>query len=131
MAYSGHQFGHFSPSLGDGRAILLGEIETQNKDLYDLHLKGSGITPFSRRGDGRLTLGAAIREYIVSEAMHSLGIPTTRSLAITLTGESVQRERLWQGAVLARVARGHIRVGTFEYFAYHMTVLADAMKPSQ
>ena len=117
MAYAGHQFGHFVPQLGDGRAILLGEIATSH-GAYDLHLKGSGETKYSRRGDGRCELGPALREYIVSEAMHALGIPTTRSLALNLTGEDVYREDFRPGAVLTRVAKSHIRVGTFEYFFY-------------
>ena len=117
MAYAGHQFGHFSPQLGDGRAILLGEIIAGNGTRYDLHLKGAGRTPFSRRGDGRATLGPMLREYIISEAMHALGIPTTRSLAVVATGEPVLRETVLPGALVARVAASHLRVGTFEYFA--------------
>ncbi len=117
MAYAGHQFGHFVPQLGDGRAILLGEIIARDGTRRDLHLKGAGQTPFSRRGDGRATLGPMLREYIISEAMHALGIPTTRSLAVVTTGEPVFRETTLPGAVLARVAASHIRVGTFEYFA--------------
>ena len=117
MAYAGHQFGHFVPQLGDGRAILLGEIIGRDGTRRDLHLKGAGQTPFSRRGDGRAALGPVLREYIISEAMHALGIPTTRSLAVVTTGEPVFRETILPGAVLARVAASHIRVGTFEYFA--------------
>jgi uncharacterized protein YdiU (UPF0061 family) len=117
MAYAGHQFGHFVPQLGDGRAILLGEIKDRDGVLRDVQLKGSGRTPFSRSGDGRATLGPMLREYIISEAIHALGIPTTRSLAVVTTGEPVFRERPLPGAVLARVAASHIRVGTFEYFA--------------
>jgi uncharacterized protein YdiU (UPF0061 family) len=117
MTYAGHQFGHFVPQLGDGRAILLGEIIARGGSRYDLHLKGAGRTPFSRRGDGRATLGPMLREYIISEAMHAFGIPTTRSLAVITTGESVLRETVLPGAILARVAASHIRVGTFEYFA--------------
>jgi uncharacterized protein YdiU (UPF0061 family) len=117
MVYAGHQFGHFVPQLGDGRAILLGEIIGSDGTRRDLHLKGTGRTPFSRRGDGRATLGPMLREYIISEAMHALGIPTTRSLAVVTTGELVFRETMLPGAVLARVAASHIRVGTFEYFA--------------
>lgn len=117
MAYAGHQFGHFVPQLGDGRAILLGEIIARDGLRYDLHLKGAGRTPFSRRGDGRAVLGPMLREYIISEAMHALGIPTTRSLAVVTTGESVLRETALPGAILARVAASHLRVGTFEYFA--------------
>src|SRR5882762_3090785 len=117
MAYAGHQFGHFVPQLGDGRAILLGEVIDQQGVRRDIQLKGSGRTPFSRGGDGRAALGPVLREYIVSEAMAKLGIPTTRSLAAVLTGESVLRETALPGAVLTRVASSHIRVGTFQYFA--------------
>jgi serine/tyrosine/threonine adenylyltransferase len=117
MAYAGHQFGHFVPQLGDGRAILLGEVIDVDGVRRDIQLKGSGPTPFSRRGDGRAALGPVLREYIVSEAMAALGIPTTRSLAAVVTGESVMRETLLPGAVLTRVASSHIRVGTFQYFA--------------
>jgi len=117
MAYAGHQFGHFVPQLGDGRAILLGEVIDADGVRRDIQLKGSGPTPFSRRGDGRAALGPVLREYIVSEAMAALGIPTTRSLAAVVTGESVIRETALPGAVLTRVASSHIRVGTFQYFA--------------
>jgi uncharacterized protein YdiU (UPF0061 family) len=117
MAYAGHQFGHFVPQLGDGRAILLGEIIGRDGKRRDLHLKGAGQTPFSRRGDGRAALGPVLREYIISEAMYALGIPTTRTLAVVTTGEPVFRETTLPGAVLARVAASHIRIGTFEYFA--------------
>src|SRR3978361_544427 len=117
MAYAGHQFGHFVPQLGAGRAILLGEGIDADGVRRDIQLKGSGPTPFSRRGDGRAALGPVLREYIVSEAMAALGIPTTRSLAAVLTGESVLRETAVPGAVLTRVASSHIRVGTFQYFA--------------
>src|ERR1700757_2923395 len=117
MAYAGHQFGHFVPQLGDGRAILLGEVIDSDGVRRDIQLKGSGPTPFSRRGDGRAALGPVLREYIVSEAMQALGIPTTRSLAAVVTGESVMRETALPGAVLTRVASSHIRVGTFQYFA--------------
>jgi uncharacterized protein YdiU (UPF0061 family) len=117
MAYAGHQFGHFVPQLGDGRAILLGEVIDADGIRRDIQLKGSGPTPFSRRGDGRAALGPVLREYIVSEAMTELGIPTTRSLAAVMTGESVLRETPLPGAVLTRVASSHIRVGTFQYFA--------------
>ena len=117
MAYAGHQFGHFVPQLGDGRAILLGEVIDADGVRRDIQLKGSGPTPFSRRGDGRAALGPVLREYIVSEAMAALGIPTTRSLAAVLTGESVLRETALPGAVLTRVASSHIRVGTFQYLA--------------
>jgi uncharacterized protein YdiU (UPF0061 family) len=117
MAYAGHQFGHFVPQLGDGRAILLGEVIDADGVRRDIQLKGSGPTPFSRRGDGRAALGPVLREYIVSEAMAALGIPTTRSLAAVITGEHVIREMPLPGAVLTRVAASHIRVGTFQYFA--------------
>ena len=117
MAYAGHQFGQFVPQLGDGRAILLGEIIDKDGVRRDIQLKGSGPTPFSRRGDGRAALGPVLREYIVSEAMYALGIPTTRSLAAVVTGEHVMRETALPGAVLTRVAESHIRVGTFQYFA--------------
>jgi len=117
LAYAGHQFGGFAPQLGDGRAILLGERVGRDGVRRDIQLKGSGRTPFSRNGDGRAALGPMLREYLVSEAMHALGIPTTRSLAVVATGERVVREDLLPGAVLARVAASHIRVGTFEYFA--------------
>src|SRR6266481_5914518 len=117
MAYAGHQFGHFVPQLGDGRAILLGEVIDADGVRRDIQLKGSGPTPFSRRGDGRAALGPVLREYIVSEAMFALGIPTTRALAAVMSGESVMRETALPGAVLTRVAASHIRVGTFQYFA--------------
>jgi serine/tyrosine/threonine adenylyltransferase len=117
MAYAGHQFGGFVPRLGDGRAILLGEIKDRDGGYRDLQLKGSGLTPFSRNGDGRAALGPMLREYLISEAMHALGIPTTRSLAVVVTGEEVFREAVRPGAVLARVAASHVRVGTFQYFA--------------
>ena len=117
MAYAGHQFGHFVPQLGDGRAILLGEVIDQQGVRHDIQLKGSGRTPFSRGGDGRAALGPVLREYVVSEAMVALGIPTTRSLAAVITGETVARETLLPGALLTRVATSHIRVGTFQFFA--------------
>ena len=117
MAYAGHQFGGFVPRLGDGRAILLGEIRGRDGVLRDIQLKGAGLTPFSRNGDGRAALGPMLREYIVSEAMHALGVPTTRSLAVVTTGERVFREDVLAGAVLTRVATSHVRVGTFQYFA--------------
>jgi len=116
QAYAGHQYGHFT-MLGDGRAILLGEQISPGGERFDIQLKGSGPTPFSRRGDGRATLGPMLREYLISEAMHALGIPTTRSLAVVATGETVFREESLPGAVLTRVAASHIRVGTFEYAA--------------
>ncbi|MEY3481606.1 MAG: hypothetical protein RIQ71_2381 [Verrucomicrobiota bacterium] len=114
QAYAGHQFGHFA-NLGDGRAVLLGEQITPQGARFDIQLKGSGQTPFSRRGDGRAALGPMLREYIISEAMHAMGIPTTRSLAVATTGEQIAREEMLPGAVLTRVAASHIRVGTFEY----------------
>src|SRR5947199_10551600 len=117
MAYAGHQFGQFVPQLGDGRPILPGEVIDKDGVRRDIQLKGSGPTPFSRRGDGRAALGPVLREYIVSEAMFALGIPTTRSLAAVATGEPVWRETPLPGAVLTRVASSHIRVGTFQYFA--------------
>jgi len=116
-AYAGHQFGQFSPQLGDGRAILLGEVVDKNGVRYDIQLKGSGPTPFSRRGDGRAALGPVLREYIISEAMAALGVPTTRSLAAVTTGENILRDTILPGAVLTRVATSHIRVGTFQFFA--------------
>jgi serine/tyrosine/threonine adenylyltransferase len=117
MAYAAHQFGNFVPQLGDGRAILLGEVVDRNGKRRDIQLKGAGRTPFSRRGDGRAALGPVLREYLVSEAMHALGLPTTRALAAVLTGEAVFRDRQLPGAVLTRVASSHIRIGTFQYFA--------------
>ncbi len=117
QAYAGHQFGHFNPQLGDGRAILLGEVVTPGGHRRDLQLKGSGPTPWSRGGDGRAAVGPVLREYLVSEAMHALGIPTTRALAAVATGEEVFREIPVPGAVLTRVAASHLRVGTFQYFA--------------
>lgn len=117
QAYAGHQFGNFVPQLGDGRAHLLGEVVDTTGTRRDIQLKGSGRTPFSRMGDGRAWLGPVLREYIVSEAMHALGIPTTRALAAVETGETVTRERPLPGAVLTRIAASHIRVGTFQYFA--------------
>lgn len=117
MAYAGHQFGTFVPRLGDGRAILVGELRGPDGILRDVQLKGAGLTPFSRNGDGRAVLGPMLREYLVSEAMHALGVPTTRSLAVVTTGERVYREEALPGAVLTRVAESHVRVGTFQYFA--------------
>jgi serine/tyrosine/threonine adenylyltransferase len=117
MAYAGHQFGNFVPQLGDGRALLLGECRAADGRLYDVQLKGSGRTPFSRGGDGRAAVGPMLREYLISEAMHGLRIPTTRSLAVVATGERLLREEPLPGAVLTRVAASHLRVGTFEYFA--------------
>ncbi|WP_328840994.1 protein adenylyltransferase SelO [Nakamurella leprariae] len=115
QAYAGHQFGGYSPRLGDGRALLLGELTDGAGRLRDLHLKGSGRTPFSRGGDGLAAVGPMLREYVISEAMHALGVPTTRSLAVVSTGRPVQRETLLPGAVLARVAASHLRVGSFQY----------------
>ena len=117
LAYCGHQFGHLSPQLGDGRAHLIGEVLDQKNHRFDIQLKGSGPTAFSRQGDGRCALGPAIREYIMSEAMYFLAVPTSRCLAVVTTGESVSRETLKPGAVVTRVASSHIRVGTFQYFA--------------
>jgi uncharacterized protein YdiU (UPF0061 family) len=117
QVYAGHQFGGWNPQLGDGRALLLGEVIDAQGVRRDIQLKGSGRTPYSRAGDGRAWLGPVLREYLVSEAMHALGIPTTRALAAVETGQPVQRERLLPGAVLTRVASSHIRVGTFQYFA--------------
>jgi serine/tyrosine/threonine adenylyltransferase len=117
LAYAGHQFGHFVPQLGDGRANLLGEVVGPDGIRRDIQLKGSGQTPFSRSGDGRAALGSVLREYLISEAMAALGVPTTRTLAAVTTGESVWRETRLPGAVLTRVAASHIRVGTFQYFA--------------
>ncbi|MHA7833972.1 MAG: protein adenylyltransferase SelO [Algiphilus sp.] len=117
MAYAGHQFGNFVPQLGDGRALLLGEVIGRDGQRRDIQLKGSGRTPYSRGGDGRAALGPVLREYVVSEAMYALGVPTTRALAAVRTGESVMRDRILPGGIVTRVARSHIRVGTFEYFA--------------
>jgi len=117
QAYAGHQFGGFSEQLGDGRALLLGEILDRGGLRYDLQLKGSGRTPFSRGGDGKAALGPVLREYLMGEAMHALGVPTTRALAVVTTGEDIVREGVKQGAVLARIASSHLRVGTFQFFA--------------
>ncbi len=130
MAYAGHQFGQFVPRLGDGRAILLAEVIDRNGKRRDIQLKGAGQTPYSRRGDGRAALGPVLREYIISEAMHALGIPTTRALAAVATGQAVYRDRVLPGAVFTRVAASHIRVGTFQFFAArgeteNVRVLAD------
>src|SRR5271154_2017319 len=122
--YAGHQFGNFVPQLGDGRAILIGESRDQAGDLRDIQLKGCGRTPYSRSGDGRAALGPVLREYLVGEAMHALGIPTTRALAAVTTGEIVRREVPLPGAILTRVAASHVRVGTFEYFAARGDVAA-------
>jgi uncharacterized protein YdiU (UPF0061 family) len=117
QAYGGHQFGHWNPGLGDGRALLLGEVVTP-RGRFDIQLKGSGRTPYSRSGDGRAWLGPVIREYLMSEAMHALGVPTTRALAAVTTGDTVYRETALPGAVLTRVASSHIRVGTFQLFSF-------------
>ena len=117
LAYAGHQFGNFT-ILGDGRAHLIGEHITSKGKRFDIQLKGSGQTPYARRGDGRATLGSMLREYIISEAMHFLSIPTTRSLAVLTTGEPVMRNTILPGAILTRVASSHIRIGTFEYIAH-------------
>jgi protein adenylyltransferase len=117
QAYAGHQFGGYVPRLGDGRALLLGELVDADGRVRDIHLKGSGATPFARGGDGLAAVGPMMREYVVSEAMHALGVPTTRSLAVVGTGRPVQREMLLPGAVLARVAGSHLRVGSFQYAA--------------
>ena len=115
--YAGHQFGHWNPQLGDGRAVLLGEVLARDKQRFDIQLKGSGPTPYSRGGDGRAPLGPVLREYIVCEAMAALGVRTSRALAAVTTGDSVYREGFQPGAVLTRVARSHIRIGTFQFFA--------------
>ena len=130
MAYSGHQFGGFSPQLGDGRAILLGEVVGKENVRYDIQLKGSGPTPFSRRGDGRSALGPVLREYIVSEAMAALGVPTTRALAAVVSGDQVVREGFEPGGIFTRVAKSHVRIGTFQWFAArqdheNLKILAD------
>ncbi len=117
MAYSGHQFGHFNPQLGDGRAILLGEIVSPDGDYFNMQLKGSGRTAYSRGGDGRAALGPVLREYLVSEAMEKLGVPTTRALAAVTTGEQVARGQLLPGGIITRIASSFVRVGTFQYFS--------------
>lgn len=116
QVYAGHQFGHFNPRLGDGRALLMGEIQAPQGPRFDLQLKGSGQTLYSRQGDGRSPIGPVVREYIVSEAMHALGVPTTRALSAVKTGEHVYREEALPGAVLGRVAKSHLRIGSFQYF---------------
>ncbi|MBA3031988.1 MAG: YdiU family protein [Gammaproteobacteria bacterium] len=121
QAYAGHQFGSFSPQLGDGRALLIGEVIDRYGRRRDIALKGSGRTPFSRRGDGKAAVGPMLREVLVGEAMHALGIPTTRALAVVASGAPVRRETLLPGAILTRIAASHLRVGTFEYFAAHGT----------
>ena len=130
MTYAGHQFGHWVPQLGDGRAVLLGEVIDNKGNRRDIQLKGSGPTPFSRMGDGRAWLGPILREYIVSEAMYKLNIPTTRALSAISTGENIYREQEFPGAILTRVAHSHIRVGTFQYFSARqdiesLKILAD------
>ena len=125
QAYAGHQFGHFT-MLGDGRATLIGEHITKDNQRFDIQFKGSGKTPFSRNGDGRAALGPMLREYIISEAIHALKIPTTRSLAVVKTGENVLRETPLIGAILTRVAKSHLRVGTFQYIAARQEV--DSLK---
>lgn len=130
MCYSGHQFGHYVPRLGDGRAILLGQVRNKANQLWDLHLKGGGTTPYSRQGDGRAVLRSTIREYLCSEAMHSLGIPTSRALCIIGSDDEVYRESIETGAMLVRMAPSHVRFGSFEYFYYnnqfeHLRQLAD------
>lgn len=122
QAYAGHQFGQFNPQLGDGRALLIGEVLDRNGKRRDIALKGSGRTPFSRRGDGKAAVGPMLREVLIGEAMHALGIPTTRALAVVATGEPVFREQALPGAILTRIAASHLRVGTFQYFAAHGTV---------
>ena len=117
QAYAGHQFGMYQPRLGDGRALLLGEVVDAAGRRRDLHLKGSGRTPFARGGDGKAAVGPMLREYLMGEAMHALGIPTTRGLSVVATGEQVWRETVLPGAVLCRVAASHLRVGTFQYAA--------------
>jgi uncharacterized protein YdiU (UPF0061 family) len=121
QAYAGHQFGQFNPQLGDGRALLIGEVIDRQGRRRDIALKGSGRTPFSRRGDGKAAVGPMLREVLVGEAMHALGIPSTRALAVVATGEPVYRERTLPGAILTRIAASHLRVGTFQYFASHGT----------
>ena len=116
MTYAGHQFGHWAPQLGDGRAVLLGDLQDTNGQYREIQLKGAGLTPYSRNGDGRAWLGPVLREYIVSEAMAALGVPTTRALAAVLTGDQVFREAAMPGAIITRVAHSHVRVGTFQYF---------------
>ena len=128
--YAGHQFGNYNPQLGDGRAILLGEVLANDGKRYDIQLKGSGPTPYSRGGDGRAPLGPVLREYIVSEAMHTLGVPTTRALAAVTTGEQVVRQQYEPGGIIARIASSHIRIGTFQFFAAQknteaLTLLVD------
>jgi len=119
QAYSGHQFGQFNPNLGDGRALLIGEAINQKGKLIDIQLKGAGQTPYSRRGDGKSALGPVLREYLISESMHVLGIPTTRALAAIKTGDQLERDGLLPGGIMTRIASSHIRIGTFEYARFH------------
>lgn len=119
LGYAGHQFGHWVPQLGDGRAVLLGQVQHPDGHWLDIQLKGAGQTPYSRQGDGRCPLGAALREYIISEALHARNIPTTRTLAVVRTGETVYRDTPQPGGIVVRVASSHIRVGSFEYWAAH------------
>jgi len=128
FAYAGHQFGHFSSQLGDGRALLLGEIVAPDGKRFDVQLKGSGPTPFSRNGDGKAAIGPVLREFLVSEAMAAMQVPTTRALAAVATGDRVQRERAHPGAVLTRIASSHIRVGTFQFFAAFPTSPAPPIR---
>ena len=118
MIYSGHQFGQYVPQLGDGRALMLGEIDDRDGNSWEIQLKGSGLTPFSRMGDGRAVMRSTIREFLCSEAMSGLGIPTTRALCITASEDEVYREKIESAAVLTRVAPSHVRFGTFEVFFY-------------
>jgi uncharacterized protein YdiU (UPF0061 family) len=118
MLYAGHQFGHYVPQLGDGRAIMLGEIKNKNGERWEIQLKGCGITPYSRNGDGRAVLRSSIREYLCSEAMHGLGIPTTRALCLVGSDDEVYREEIETGAILTRLAQSHVRFGSFEIFYY-------------
>jgi uncharacterized protein YdiU (UPF0061 family) len=122
QAYAGHQFGGYSPRLGDGRALLLGEVLDASGRRRDLHMKGSGRTPFARGGDGKAAVGPMLREYVIGEAMHALGIPTTRALSVVATGEHIARDTMLPGAVLTRVAASHLRVGTFQYAAAHSDI---------
>ncbi len=127
LGYAGHQFGHWVPQLGDGRAILLGQVQHPDGYWLDIQLKGSGRTPYSRRGDGRCPLGAALREYIISEALNARTIPSTRTLAVVRTGETVYRDTPQPGGIVVRVARSHIRVGSFEYWAAHWPEAFEAI----
>ncbi len=127
LGYAGHQFGHWVPQLGDGRAVLLGQVQHPDGHWLDIQLKGAGQTQYSRQGDGRCPLGAALREYIISEAMHARTIPTTRTLAVIRTGEPVYRDTKQPGGIVVRVARSHIRVGSFEYWAAHWPAAFDGI----